>query len=277
MDTDAVRSKPELRLWRAVKKVFTPPGSDLDDAGRRIFVALCAAIGVPTLVAFMVFDVRQRLYVDAAAEAIAALVLGVVVLHLRRAASPLAAYRVMAAMLTGLFVYLVNSGTDSAALLWLYMFPPGVYFLFGTHEGAAWNAGLMILAGTAAAIVSLTSGRYSVDVLVRLFVSLALVSILAHGLESLRARAHASLVRRNRELAGALAEVRTLSGLLPICANCKRIRDDKGRWRGVEEYIAQRTRAEFTHSICPSCAEKLYGVHLDPGGGAKGPPPVVEG
>jgi hypothetical protein len=276
MSTAVVQPEPELPLWRGLKRAFTPPGSDLDDAGRRVFVALCAVIGVPTLVGFMALDVWQRLYVDAAMELAAALVLGVIVLDLRRAASPLAAYRVMAAMLTGLFVYLVATGSDSAALLWLFMFPPGVYFLLGTREGAAWNACLVVLAGTTAAIVSLTTGQYSVDVVLRLFVSLALISILAHGLESLRARAHAILARRNSELAGALAEVRTLSGLLPICANCKKIRDDEGYWRGVEEYIAHRTRAQFTHSICPSCAEKLYGVHLDPDGGPKGPPPAVE-
>ncbi|MEJ2696301.1 MAG: response regulator [Candidatus Sulfobium sp.] len=60
------------------------------------------------------------------------------------------------------------------------------------------------------------------------------------------------------ELQHALAEVKTLSGLLPICAACKKIRDDTGYWRQIEEYISRHSEAEFTHGICPECAKKLY-------------------
>ncbi len=60
------------------------------------------------------------------------------------------------------------------------------------------------------------------------------------------------------ELQSALAEVKTLSGLLPICASCKKIRDDKGYWNQIESYIAKHSDAEFSHSICPDCAKKLY-------------------
>jgi PAS domain S-box-containing protein len=56
----------------------------------------------------------------------------------------------------------------------------------------------------------------------------------------------------------ALNEVKTLSGLLPICAGCKKIRDDKGYWREVEQYIQQRTDAEFSHGLCPDCMRRLY-------------------
>jgi hypothetical protein len=60
------------------------------------------------------------------------------------------------------------------------------------------------------------------------------------------------------ELQNALAEVKTLSGLVPICANCKQIRDDKGYWTQVESYIQERSQARFTHGICPACMKKLY-------------------
>ena len=60
------------------------------------------------------------------------------------------------------------------------------------------------------------------------------------------------------ELRQALASVKTLSGLLPICASCKNIRDDKGYWNQLESYIANHSEAEFSHSICPACASKLY-------------------
>ncbi len=60
------------------------------------------------------------------------------------------------------------------------------------------------------------------------------------------------------ELETALNEVKTLSGLLPICASCKKIRDDRGYWNQIESYIRDHSEAEFSHSICPECARKLY-------------------
>lgn len=59
------------------------------------------------------------------------------------------------------------------------------------------------------------------------------------------------------ELEEALGEVKTLSGLLPICASCKKIRDDSGFWQRLEKYIRDRSHADFSHSICPDCAQQL--------------------
>ena len=56
----------------------------------------------------------------------------------------------------------------------------------------------------------------------------------------------------------ALAQVKQLGGLLPICASCKKIRDDKGYWQQIEAYIREHSEAEFSHSICPECVKKLY-------------------
>ena len=56
----------------------------------------------------------------------------------------------------------------------------------------------------------------------------------------------------------ALSQVKTLSGLLPICAGCKSIRDDKGYWRRLEAYISEHSQAEFSHGLCPKCASELY-------------------
>ena len=60
------------------------------------------------------------------------------------------------------------------------------------------------------------------------------------------------------KLQSALAKVKTLRGLVPICASCKKIRDDKGFWHQVEVYIRDHSEAEFSHSVCPDCAEHLY-------------------
>lgn len=60
------------------------------------------------------------------------------------------------------------------------------------------------------------------------------------------------------ELRNALTQVKILHGLLPICASCKKIRNDKGYWEQMEVYIRDNSEADFTHSICPECAEKMY-------------------
>jgi hypothetical protein len=60
------------------------------------------------------------------------------------------------------------------------------------------------------------------------------------------------------ELQSALSKVKLLSGFLPICSSCKRIRDDKGYWEQIESYVREHSEVEFSHSICPECVKKLY-------------------
>jgi len=81
---------------------------------------------------------------------------------------------------------------------------------------------------------------------------------LKNNLEVLIDERTKELKKSNIELNIALSEVSTLKGLLPICSSCKKIRDDNGYWNQIENYISTRSQAEFTHSICPGCAKKLY-------------------
>jgi PAS domain S-box-containing protein len=85
----------------------------------------------------------------------------------------------------------------------------------------------------------------------------SVVCLVAHDITERKQaeRQRESLVAELRE---ALSQVKTLSGLLPICASCKRIRDDQGTWQSVETFIRDRSDAEFTHGLCPDCIRKLY-------------------
>jgi PAS domain S-box-containing protein len=73
-----------------------------------------------------------------------------------------------------------------------------------------------------------------------------------------RKRAEEDRERLIDDLQTALGHVRTLSGLLPICASCKKIRDDQGYWTQIESYIRDHSQAQFTHGVCPECAARLY-------------------
>ena len=67
-----------------------------------------------------------------------------------------------------------------------------------------------------------------------------------------------ALASKAEALRQALDQIKTLSGIVPICANCKKIRDDRGYWNQVEVYVRDHTEAKFSHGICPECREKLY-------------------
>jgi len=73
-----------------------------------------------------------------------------------------------------------------------------------------------------------------------------------------RVNTHIKLYRTLNELKNALKDIRTLSGLIPICASCKKIRDDEGFWNHLEIYIADRSEVQFSHGICPECRDELY-------------------
>ncbi len=80
-----------------------------------------------------------------------------------------------------------------------------------------------------------------------------------------------ALVDKNQELRRALTEIKTLRGILPICMNCKKIRDDRGYWNQVEVYVRDHTEADFSHGICPECMTKLYPDFV----GDRQPPPEL--
>ncbi len=67
------------------------------------------------------------------------------------------------------------------------------------------------------------------------------------------------LTHANKKLQDAIEEVKKLSGMLPICSSCKKIRDDQGYWNRIETYISSHSEANFTHGLCPDCSEKFYG------------------
>ncbi|MEN8154594.1 MAG: hypothetical protein ABFR75_11295 [Acidobacteriota bacterium] len=85
--------------------------------------------------------------------------------------------------------------------------------------------------------------------------------IVSRYLFSMKVREYQNSKERDNlifELKEALENVKTLSGLLPICSNCKKIRDDKGYWNHLETYIHEHSDAAFSHSICPECEKSIY-------------------
>ena len=88
------------------------------------------------------------------------------------------------------------------------------------------------------------------------------VQLTMEELSDSRDQLESHVKERTRELKDAMNKVQVLSGFLPICSSCKKIRDDEGYWQQVEKFVQDRTDARFTHGICPDCAIKLYGSIL---------------
>ena len=105
---------------------------------------------------------------------------------------------------------------------------------------------LLLVLGGCAAVVGIIRVR------------LAALARAKAALETLVAQRTEELQARNRELSDALTRVKQLSGLLPICSCCKKIRDDKGYWNQLENYICTHSEADFTHGICPDCVDTLF-------------------
>ena len=73
------------------------------------------------------------------------------------------------------------------------------------------------------------------------------------------------LANNNQQLRESLAQIKTLRGIVPICASCKNIRDDKGFWNRVEAYVSAHSEAQFSHGLCPECAPKFFpGLMIPP-------------
>lgn len=137
---------------------------------------------------------------------------------------------------------------------WGWIIGTGMYLDDVDREIAGLTRTLTYISTLILFLVSLLSGY-----IIRQGVETALKRNQAEeDLKMYHSRLEIMVIERTAELNRALSDVKKLSGMLPICASCKKIRDDRGYWNQIEEYIRDHSEAEFTHSICEECAARLY-------------------
>jgi hypothetical protein len=229
---------------------------DVTERRRRIFLGLAVAIAVPTILVLDVTGKPGRGSAEAIIDflTIAALIAILICARFLRTGTWL--YR-LGALVVGVSLpfYLILDPGDGSRVVWSFAFPLAFIFLLGKREGAVWTA-LFLLAGALALLTGMA--ELSSETQIRYLTTFILCSILAYIIESLRERFDAESRELIERLEKALSEVKTLEGLLPICAACKKVRDDRGYWNQIEAYIQDRADARFTHSVCPECIEELY-------------------
>ncbi len=130
-------------------------------------------------------------------------------------------------------------------LFYLILLIPGVFYI-------ALNMDTVYSSNVANIYISNAIYIFCIYAVGKLFLHYARIEVLKEQTET-----------ENKALQEALKNVKTLSGLLPICANCKKIRDDEGYWQDVAVYIRDHSEADFSHGICPECAKALYPEYYD--------------
>ena len=173
-----------------------------------------------------------------------------------------------------LFYMLATGGPGGSRSLWMYTYPLVTFFLLRKNQGGYFN----IVTFISIVIVFINPLKfdwvfpYMLQYKVRFVVTYSAVFSISFWFAYNRNRFDKNLEEKQslleeeiqhrreteKELRAALEEVNTLSGFLPICSSCKKIRDDSGYWSQIEHYIQHHSDAVFSHSLCPDCAKKLY-------------------
>ena len=245
-----------------------PEGSEGPDRQLRLYLAFVFALFTPTTLVFAVLDWRRGEHLTAILVGAISVVLLASLWTLRHAADIRWGYRlVLGVAVVLLHGVLFIGGGGGFAILWTYAFPAGFYYVFGTREGTAWVVGLggpaavLLFGGLGAEYPAALSSRY--------LVTYAMVTALALGLQWNREAAFQRLALEKERLEEALAQVRDLTEMFPMCAWCRNVRDDAGYWSKIEEYLTRRGGTVVTHGLCPDCAAKLDAGEGRPGGGAQ--------
>jgi ABC-type sugar transport system permease subunit len=138
----------------------------------------------------------------------------------------------------------------------LFYFPIIIACVYYTKRGLVFSAVLAVIYF----FLTLAFTRDS-SILLQAFIRVIIFILVAGVITYLSLMHKKTLAEKEalvKELHGALDKINTLSGLIPICSWCKKIRNDQGYWQTVEHYIAEHSQAEFTHGMCPDCAKKYF-------------------
>lgn len=243
-------------IW--IEKLFVKADMDVDEERKQLFLALGLMLSVPILFIFACMDLME----GSRFEGIFGMgIVPVFIIHLivmKTMNDIIYIARISTFLVLMLLSYeLYIGGGNGYAFVWFYPIPLGVFFLFGKKEGSIW---ILSSFATLFIVLVLNLSRYSYDSssIPRFLVSYAMVAIFSYGIEFYRYRYYKELLEEKELLEKATQEIKRLTGLLPICSSCKKIRDKKGYWNQIEDYVNEHCEVKLTHSICPECVNELY-------------------
>jgi len=239
-------------------RFLVSPEMDTDEKRRSLFFAICILICVPALVLFSVDDLISGNYNEAIAVLFMAFILIGALFLLRYLKKILPVFRVIISLVLLLLAFELSiGGGNGYAFVWFYCLPITIFCLFGKKEGPFW-----VLLSLAICLFVFffqpIEQFYSLQVSLRFIVTYSIVALLSYGLETSRHNYYSRLHDEKISLEKALAEIKSLRGILPLCCHCKKIRDDKGFWEQVDVYLHKYSQADISHGVCPDCIKEYY-------------------
>lgn len=240
--------------------IFFPSDLDIEEKRKRAIMVLGGLIGVPVLLFFVYYDFMVNDIWGVIFDGTLTLFFTVFLVFSRNVRDGIWFYRIIMAGLGGVMMYNAYFGpSGDSSLIWLQIFPSAVIFVLGIPEGLVW---LFLLTAMSTLVIYFpdTCGAYhfSDDMRMRFLSAYIIITFLALSFEFLRWYFYTQLEQERQKLKEAMEKVHTLDGLVPICSMCKKIRDDKGYWNQLEQYLIDHTDAKLTHGICDDCYAKHY-------------------
>jgi hypothetical protein len=248
-------------------RITMQQAADIHNKRKRHFFIYCVWFAIATMILMSILDLKEGDTREFVANLTITIVLVGGLLAIKLTKVEMAVYRVMGFLISLNYFYNVSIGAgDETVIYWIFILPPVFFFFLGKLEGTVWALGFTFFLGIIMLMPDLVGAYpYSNVILSRFFITFSLVTILCYGLEASRNAFGGLLDDQNRillhekeRLEQAIHEIDTLSGLIPICAHCKKVRNDEGFWEQVETFVRDRSAADFSHSVCPDCAEQLY-------------------
>jgi len=251
-----------LALSRFLEKTFSNPTQNKDEGRKAIFFSGALLVLIPVICIIATLHFSSDQFIEALGGLAIAICMLIMLLVLKHLPSILLPFRVILIASMGLLSYELVIGGGGYALVWFYCFPASVYYILGRREGLYWIAGSVILTGVIL-MVPQVHDIYGRDGTSRFLLTYIIVTAISYAVETSRELHFSNLSREKTALEQAVKQIKTLRGLLPICASCKSIRDDRGYWNKLETYLDHHSEIKFSHGICPGCLKKLYPEEFD--------------
>lgn len=222
------------------------------------FAVYAGMIGAALLWGFIVRDFANGYHAEAMVQVVISILVMVVVWYQHRARHPWTGIAILVGLL---FIQLVQSfffpSSDASELSWLFLFPLIAAFLLGTRIATVTT----LILFSVALWVLFSPHRFSMTNIgggTRFFFSEAfiIVAILSINLERMRAINNRLLVKRLEALEKTYNNIKTIKGLVPVCRECKSIRNDDGFWTGFDRYFIEHSDVKFSHGICENCLKR---------------------
>jgi ABC-type multidrug transport system fused ATPase/permease subunit len=148
---------------------------------------------------------------------------------------------------------------EFSEILWFFLFPTAVNYLVGHKIGLLWISGLLLfLMVLFLELPFLDYISYPLSFKLFFLTVLFIVIVMSYNMERLRSNYTISIEKGNKQLEETLENIRTFKGLVPVCSSCKSIRNDKGFWTSIENYLSDNTELKLSHGICNSCMKKQF-------------------